>query len=137
MSEKTIRRGRRELNSELAERPVGRVREPGGGRPAIEAWDPALADTLAHLLVPETAVTAGAGQVQTQLTAPAQRPLVAKRPSSQSDDGRRLLRKRGYSLRVNARRKEAKASPPERDTQFRHINAQKDDFLAGGEPVIR
>ena len=32
----TIRRGRRELDSELQDRPTDRVRLPGGGRPPIE-----------------------------------------------------------------------------------------------------
>jgi hypothetical protein len=32
----TIRRGRRELEAELAGQPTGRVRAPGGGRPAAE-----------------------------------------------------------------------------------------------------
>lgn len=38
LSEKTIRRGRKELATLLAERPLTRVRQPGGGRrKAIEA----------------------------------------------------------------------------------------------------
>jgi len=32
----TIRRGREELDKDLAERPVGRVRLPGGGRIPVE-----------------------------------------------------------------------------------------------------
>jgi hypothetical protein len=32
----TIRRGRDELNNELRDRPVDRVRLPGGGRPRVE-----------------------------------------------------------------------------------------------------
>jgi hypothetical protein len=32
----TIRRGRRELDSELAERPTDGVRLPGGGQPSVE-----------------------------------------------------------------------------------------------------
>ena len=32
----TIRRGRRELDDELAQRPVERTREAGGGRPPVE-----------------------------------------------------------------------------------------------------
>lgn len=48
----------------------------------------------------------------------------------------RLLKTRGYSLRVDARRKQSKSSPPEHDTHFVHINHVKGDFLAGAEPVI-
>jgi hypothetical protein len=36
LSVETIRRGRHELDKELAERPVDRVRQPGGGRQAVE-----------------------------------------------------------------------------------------------------
>ena len=36
----TIRRGRDELNNELADRPVDRVRLPGGGRPRVEKKGP-------------------------------------------------------------------------------------------------
>jgi hypothetical protein len=32
----TIRRGQKELDSELADRPADRVRLPGGGRPPVE-----------------------------------------------------------------------------------------------------
>jgi hypothetical protein len=36
MDVETIRRGRRELDEELAARPVDRVRQAGGGRPTAE-----------------------------------------------------------------------------------------------------
>jgi len=36
LSVETIRRGRRELEDELADRPHDRVRKPGGGRPTVE-----------------------------------------------------------------------------------------------------
>lgn len=36
MDEKTIRRGRQELVKELTNRPVDKIRLPGGGRPRIE-----------------------------------------------------------------------------------------------------
>ena len=36
MNVETIRRGRRELADALSERPVGRIRLPGGGRPPLE-----------------------------------------------------------------------------------------------------
>ena len=40
MSADTIRRGRDELDNELRERPVDRVRLPGGGRPRVEKNKP-------------------------------------------------------------------------------------------------
>ncbi len=36
LDEKTIRRGREELATSLAELPTDRVRRPGGGRPPVE-----------------------------------------------------------------------------------------------------
>lgn len=36
LDDKTIRRGRQELARSLADRPVGRIRLPGGGRPPVE-----------------------------------------------------------------------------------------------------
>lgn len=36
LDEKTIRRGRREMQAGLADRPTKRIRLPGGGRPPLE-----------------------------------------------------------------------------------------------------
>jgi hypothetical protein len=36
VDEKTIRRGREELAASLAAQPTDRIRQPGGGRPAVE-----------------------------------------------------------------------------------------------------
>jgi hypothetical protein len=36
MDEKTIRRGRQELDASLADRPTEQIRLPGGGRPPVE-----------------------------------------------------------------------------------------------------
>jgi hypothetical protein len=36
LDEKTIRRGRAELDASLADNPPGRIRRPGGGRPPVE-----------------------------------------------------------------------------------------------------
>jgi hypothetical protein len=40
MDVETIRRGRHELEGELADRPVGRVRQKGGGRKRVEKTEP-------------------------------------------------------------------------------------------------
>ena len=36
----TIRRGRQELQQGLRDRPIGRIRQPGGGRPALKKKTP-------------------------------------------------------------------------------------------------
>jgi Rhodopirellula transposase DDE domain len=138
LNRRTIRRGRRELAAGLAERPTERVRAPGGGRPAREAQDPALLPALEALLAPETAgdpmgrrakaKRSSLQHLSAALSAaghPASRPTVA-----------RLLRQLGCSPKVNARRAEARGSPPERDAQFRHIAEQREQFQAAGEPII-
>lgn len=56
MSLPTIRRGRREvLAGETANLRGGRVRQPGGGRPRVEARDPKVEGDLAQLVDPQTA----------------------------------------------------------------------------------
>ena len=36
LDEKTIQKGRKEISASLRDRPVGRVRAPGGGRPSVK-----------------------------------------------------------------------------------------------------
>jgi hypothetical protein len=48
----------------------------------------------------------------------------------------RLLRQRKYSLRVNAKKQEASASHPQRNTQFEYIESKKGEFFLAGWPVI-
>ena len=40
LDEKTIRRGRAELDASLADNPPDRIRRPGGGRPPVEKKTP-------------------------------------------------------------------------------------------------
>ena len=113
LSEKTVRKGRRELDAELARCPVDRVRTPGGGRLAVEQKDAALESTLEQILETETA---GDPQGSAKYKRSSLRQLStclaeAGHPASRTTVGR-LLRKLGYSPRVNARRKEAKSPPP-------------------------
>ncbi len=48
----------------------------------------------------------------------------------------RLLRKLGYSLRVNVKKQEASSAHPERNTQFEHIQTLKELFQATNWPII-
>ena len=48
----------------------------------------------------------------------------------------RLLRKLGYSLRMNVKKHEASAAHLERNQQFEQIQAQKQRFQAAGWPII-
>lgn len=138
LSARTIRRGRRELAGDLRSRPHDRVRVPGGGRPAREREDPALVPALVAALADETAgdpmgrrpkaKRSSLAQLSATLTTTGH---AASRPTVS-----RLLRQLGYSPKVNARRTEARSSPPERDAQFAHITAQRQQFASAREPVI-
>lgn len=138
LSPHTIRRGRRELEAGLAGCPSDRVRAPGGGRPPREVQDPALVPALEKVLAEETAgdpmgrrpkakrsSLAHLSAVLHEAHHPASRPTVA-----------RLIRELGYSPKLNARRTEARTSPPERDAQFVHIAALRKEFQDAGQPVI-
>ena len=48
----------------------------------------------------------------------------------------RLLRHLGYSLRVNAKKEEASAAHPDRNTQFEQIQTQKQRFEAAKCPIV-
>ncbi len=47
----------------------------------------------------------------------------------------RLLRKLGYSLRVNVKKHEASAAHPDRELQFEVLESQKQVFQAAGWPI--
>ncbi len=138
LSARTIRRGRRELAAGLTDRPTDRVRAPGGGRPVREAQDPALVPALKTVLAEETAGDPMGRRPK------AKRSSLAHLSATLTDQGHaasrptvsRLLRVLGYSPKVNARRTEARSSPPEREAQFAHIAAQRQQFAAAREPVL-
>ncbi len=138
MDRHTIERGCRELSAGLRERPVYRIRVPGGGRPAAEVRDPALLGALQALIDPETA-----GDPMGRRTA-AKRSSLAHLSTTLRAQGHavsrptvsRLLRRLGYSPKVNARRCEARSSPAEREAQFQHIAAERARFAAAGNPII-
>jgi hypothetical protein len=138
LSENTIRRGRRELEAHLAPCPIGRLRQVGAGRPAADVCDGGLAPALEALLLPETAGNPQGSEKHKRSSLRQLSARLAERGHRASPmTVGRLLRKLGFSLRVNARRKEAKsASPEEREAQFQHIEQQKQGFLAAGDPVI-
>lgn len=137
LSERTIRRGRREWAAGQVAHAAARVRAPGAGRRASERRDSALLAVLAALLAPETA---GDPQCLAKYKRSSLRTLSARlraagHPASPPTVAR-LLRQLGYSPKANVRRAEARTVPAERDAQFRHIAAQRAAFHAARAPVI-
>lgn len=134
----TIRRGRRELEADLAEHPVGRVRAPGGGRPPVEERDPGIEEALVEALEPETAgkPTTTLRYKRSSLRNLRDR-LKAEGHKVSHPTVARLLEKLGYSPKVNAKEEESTSAPPaDREAQFARIEEQKREHLAAGEPVI-
>ncbi|WP_449334135.1 ISAzo13 family transposase [Streptomyces kaempferi] len=134
VSESTIARGRDELATGT---PVlGRVRRPGGGRRSAAERDPGLVPALAALIEPREVgdpvsplrwTTASLRDLARELTA-------AGHPISAPAVGN-LLHSIGFSLQGMAKTR-AGSQVPDRDAQFRHINATAERFLSQGLPVV-
>ena len=135
MDVETIRRGRRELEHSLADRPVDRIRLPGGGRHRVEK-KPGIKVALEALVEGETA---GDPTGDTKWVRSSLRHLSTSLGQSGYVTGYvtigRLLKDLGYSLKSN--RKRFTGPPhPDRDRQFRYIKRVTRLFLGAGHPTI-
>ena len=136
MSRPTILKGMRELRQGTPLERTTRIRRPGGGRRRLEAADPRFARALERLMEENTA-----GDPMSLLrwtnksTARIAAELTRQGHRASDETIRRRLRELGYSLQANVKTLEG-SSPPERDAQFRYLNAQVRRFLARGEPVL-
>lgn len=134
LSRKAIVKGMHEISG--GNTMPGRIRRPGAGRKKITESDPKLLASLEHLVEPETR-----GDPESPLrwickstrTLAAQ--LTGKKHPVSHEKVAQLLRDQNYSLQSN-RKTEEGADHPDRDAQFRHINAQVKRALATGIPVI-
>ena len=130
----TVSRGVDEL--EAGGKPLGRTRKPGGGRKRVTETDPELGPALLALVEPGSRgdpesplrwTTKSVRRLRAELAAAGHvvsAPTVAK-----------LLKAEGFSLQANAKTIEG-AQHPDRDAQFRYLNDQARDHIAGGDPVI-
>ncbi|MGH9071675.1 MAG: ISAzo13-like element transposase-related protein [Acidimicrobiales bacterium] len=134
MSRNTVIEGRREI----AEGPAqpGRVRAPGGGRRLAEDEQPGLVEALERLVAPETRGDPMSALVwSAKSTATLAKELIAEGFTVSADTVGRLLKWLGYSLQAPAKTKEG-TQHPDRDGQFRWLNARVSECLEAGEPVI-
>lgn len=134
LSRKAITKGIREIAAGNS-RP-GRIRQPGGGRKKIVERDPKMLAALERLIEP---VTRGDPESPLRWICKSTRNLSAqltrhKHPISHEKVAQ-LLHAQNYSLQSN-RKTEEGAAHPDRDAQFRYINAQVKRALATGMPVI-
>ena len=135
VSRPSIHRGLRELDEPSRSR-EGRARRPGGGRKRLKEKDPTLVAALESLVDPDTR---GDPMSPLRWTCKSTRELAQTltgqgHPVSHRVVGE-LLRAADYSLQANAKRLEG-ADHPDRDAQFRYLNAMVKSFLAEGLPVV-
>ena len=134
LSRKAIAKGIREITDGSSM--PGRIRRSGAGRKSIVEHDPKLLISLERLIEPETR---GDPESPLRWICKSTRNLAAqltrqKHPVSHEKVAQ-LLRDQNYSLQSN-RKTEEGADHPDRDAQFRHINAEVKRALAAGMPVI-
>jgi len=136
LSINTVAKGMREVKKGLPSSAPERLRRVGGGRKAVEEIDPEILNTLRRLV---EGTTAGSPMHALVWTHKSTRTLSAEMAcqghTASPNTVARLLEDLGFSLQVNAKSKEGR-SPPERDVQFRYINAQVEKFQSEGNPVL-
>ena len=115
---------------------AGRIRRPGAGRKPITVSDPQLVDALEGMIEPHTR---GDPESPLRWTCQSTRTIATAlarqhHPISPSKVGQ-LLHDLEYSLQSNRKTKEGQ-DHPDRDAQFRHINAAVKRGVAQGCPVI-
>jgi hypothetical protein len=113
-----------------------RIRNAGAGRPPLTAADPALLTALLALIEPTTRgdpesplrwTVKSTAQLADELTR--QRHRVSPRTVAT------LLKRTGYSLQANRKTREG-AAHPDRDAQFRYLNAAATDCQRRHQPAI-
>src|SRR5258708_11238746 len=130
---KTVQRGVKEVTGEGA-RVQGRCRQAGGGRKKATETDPTLQADLDELLSPKgdpMSLIKWTTHSLTHLVKPLSQQGHRIKRTALAD----LLHEQGYSLKVN---KKTIAGPPhpDRDQQFRHINALCKQFEQKQAPAI-
>jgi len=136
-SENTVAAGVREVDSgELDGLAAGRSRRPGGGRKRAEEEQPGLRQALLGLAEqstrgdPVAAVTWCSASLREL-----ERLMAARGFACKKDAVARILRGAGYRLQAMSKVLEGRQHP-DRDAQFRHVNARIAGFRAAGDPVV-
>ena len=116
--------------------PPGRSRRPGGGRKKAEDTQPGLTGALRGLLEEATRGDPVAEITWCSLSLrDIARQMAGLGFRCGKDALARMMRQDGYSLQGMSRTIEGKQHP-DRDAQFRRINAMIAEFRAAGEPAV-
>jgi hypothetical protein len=135
LSRQSIANGIREIE-EGATAQAGRIRSSGAGRKSISASDPLLVQALEQMIDGQTR-----GDPQSPLrwicksTRSIAKQLCKKKHAISHTKVAQILHSLNYSLQSN-RKTEEGADHPDRDAQFRHINAAVSKSMELGLPVI-
>ena len=138
MARPTIMKGIAELEGDRL--PVatetGRVREVGGGRKRVEATAPHVKRVLTRLVEASTAGDPMSYLLWTNKSTRTLAEELARQgyPVSHVTVAR-CLRELGYSLQANVKAIEG-TEHPDRDAQFRYLNAQVRGFVRSHDPVV-
>ncbi|MGH9353597.1 MAG: ISAzo13 family transposase, partial [Terriglobia bacterium] len=135
LSRKAISKGIREIEKGSASA-EGRIRRPGAGRKLITVSDPRLVNTLEEMIDHQTR---GDPESALRWICKSTRAIAKelgrhKHPVSHAKVAQ-LLHGLNYSLQSNRKTEEGR-DHPDRDAQFRYINAAVKRCLAQGRPVI-
>jgi hypothetical protein len=132
----TILRGLKEARARQGGAPAGRIRRRGGGRKRATAVDPRVTGALEALVDPGSR---GDPESPLRWTCKSTRRLARELAAAGHPASdwlvRQLLYALGYSLQANRKTKEG-AGHPDRDAQFRHINAAVARQLRRGHPAV-
>ncbi len=135
LSRKAIAKGIGEIQKGIAP-PAGRIRRPGAGRKSLTESNPRLLEALEAMIDSQTR---GDPESPLRWICKSTRTIAAqlarkKHPVSHAKVAQ-ILNDLNYSLQSN-RKTEEGADHPDRDEQFRHINAAVKKCLNQGVPVI-
>ncbi len=134
VSQNTIRRGIRELETGDLYTPGARQRKAGGGRKKVVEKDDMLLCDLEGMLDPK-GDPMSLLKWTTKSVAHLKEALQKKGHQIADTAIRRLLHSLGYSLRANKKNIEGQ-SHPDRNAQFEYINSKGKEFEAKGNPII-
>lgn len=137
MARSTVYLGGKELDAGELGALGDRVRRPGGGRKPLAELDPGLKPALDALVEP---TTRGDPESPLRWTCKSTRKLAAELTAQGHRVSARvvaeLLVEMGYSLQATHKTREGSSKHPDRDAQFKHINAQVASFQRAEQPVI-
>lgn len=138
MSRPTILKGMAELESGqvAAQGETGRIRQAGGGRQAVEDASPHLKRVLARLVEASTAGDPMSYLLWTNKSTRTLADELTRHGYAVSHvTVARCLRAMDYSLQANVKTIEG-TQHPDRDAQFRYLNAEVRRFVRSHDPVV-